>query len=117
MAKPRSRQRQKPLAARALLLALAFSGTFAGWGVLAQSARQAATANNTVASSADASAVAVPTQSTLQPLPTILPPPPALVLNTNSQALPTPSAVQLAPIPALSRQVVVRPIVRARSSR
>lgn len=113
----RSRSRQKPLAARALLLALALSGTFAGWGVLAKETMQASQTNDTAISLSQPLTVASPSPLDLQPIPTIIPPPEAVVLTSSSQDLPSLPALQLAPIPAVSRQVAVRPVVRARSSR
>ncbi|NOZ72404.1 MAG: hypothetical protein GXP38_10925, partial [Chloroflexi bacterium] len=84
----RSRSRQKPVAARALLLALALSGTFAGWGVLAQGTMQASQTNDTATSLSQPLVMASPSPLDLQPIPTIIPPPEAVILNTSSQDLP-----------------------------
>ncbi|NOZ71932.1 MAG: hypothetical protein GXP38_08460 [Chloroflexi bacterium] len=78
---------------------------------------QASQTNDTVTSLTQPLVMASPSPLDLQPIPTIIPPPEAVILNTSSQDLPALPALELAPIPAVSRQVAVRPVVRARSSR
>ncbi|NOX61810.1 MAG: hypothetical protein GXP42_07675 [Chloroflexi bacterium] len=113
--KARRRGRSKPLGARALLAALALSGTLGGWAILANAAHNepeppitpTPTGETITISTGDAFLV-------LPPIPTVAPPPAEVNLTTPLNPLPEP--VQLAPIPAVSRPAP-QPMTHTRSSR
>lgn len=119
MTKQRVHRPAKLTGARALLLAMALSGTIVGWTVLANSAPK----GNALAATAPAltTKAIVPAAQQgadtllLAPIPTIQSPPTSPTLSTTLQPLPEPARlIQIPAVPSLTNR---RPVARARSSR
>ena len=107
------------------MLALALGGTMGGWAGLAFSTMQAE--NIPIASTPQPDPAleamvlidpaAQDAELQLPPIPTVQPPPPALLGEAATAGSNAPTAMTLAPIPAIPQPVVQRPVTRTRSSR